>query len=142
MNLHAVSVVYHKELTEWVRDRRTLISTVVVPLLLFPVIILGFSYLAVNLVGKAEKEVPKIMIIGGEDSPQVVATLKKVDTLKIVPYSADWRNQISEKEIRAAVEIPPGFQASLEKSEQKTVSIYFYEGEIKSAFGAEHIEKS
>jgi len=142
MNLHAVSIVYRKELAEWVRDRRTLISTVVVPLLLFPVIILGFSYLAVNLVGKAEKEVPKIMIIGGEDSPPVVAALQKVDTLKIVPYSANWKNQISEKEIRAAVEIPPGFQASLEKSEEKTVSIYFYEGEIKSAFGAEHIEKS
>lgn len=142
MNLHAVSVIYRKELTEWVRDRRTLISTVVVPLLLFPVIILGFSYLAVSLVGKAEKEVPKIMIIGGEDSPQVVAALQKVATLKIVPYSADWKNQISEKEIRAAVDIPPGFQSSLDKNEEKTVTIYFYEGEIKSSFGAEHIEKS
>ena len=128
MNLHAVSVVYHKELAEWVRDRRTLISTVVVPLLLFPLIILGFSYLAVTLVGKAEKEIPKIMIIGGEDSPQIVAALQKIDTLKIVPFAEDWKNQISEKEIRAAVDIPPGFQASLEKSEEKTVTIYFYEG--------------
>ena len=142
MNLHAVSVVYHKELAEWVRDRRTLISTVVVPLLLFPLIILGFSYLAVTLVGKAEKEIPKIMIIGGEDSPQIVAALQKIDTLKIVPFAEDWKNQISEKEIRAAVDIPPGFQVSLEKSEEKTVTIYFYEGEIKSSFGAEHIEKS
>jgi len=142
MDPQAIAVVYRKELTEWVRDRRTLISTVVVPLLLFPVIILGFSYLAVNLIGKAKEEVSSVMIIGGEDSPQVVAALQKVDRLTIVPYSPDWRTQISEKTIRAAVEIPRGFQASLDKTEEKTVTIYFYEGEIKSSFGAEHIEKS
>jgi sodium transport system permease protein len=142
MNLQAVAIVYRKELREWLRDRRTLISTVVVPLLLFPVIILGFTYLATSLIGKAKDEIPSVMIIGGEDSPQAVAALQKIDTLKIVPYSADWKNQISEKVIRVAVEIPPGFQASLEKNEEKTVTIYFYEGEIKSSFGAEHIEKS
>jgi sodium transport system permease protein len=142
MNPQAVSIVYRKELTEWLRDRRTLISTVAVPLLLFPVLILGFTYLATSLIGKAEKEIPSIMVIGGEDSPQVVAVLQKMDSLKIVPYSADWKNQISEKQIRAAVEIPPGFQASLEGNEEKTVTIYYYEGEIKSSFGAEHIEKS
>jgi len=142
MNPQAVGIVYRKELTEWLRDRRTLISTVLVPLLLFPVLILGFTYLATNLIGKAQKEIPNIMIIGGEDSPKVVAALEKIETLKIVPYAADWKNQISEKTIRAAVEIPPGFQASLETNEEKTVTIYFYEGEIKSSFGAEHIEKS
>jgi len=141
MNLHAIGVVYRKELTEWVRDRRTLISTVVVPLFLFPLLILGFTYMASSLLGKAEKEIPTVMILGGEDSPQVVAALEKVDALKIVPFAANWKDQISEKQIRAAVEIPQGFQAALEGNEQKTVTIYFYEGEIKSSFGAEHIEK-
>lgn len=142
MNTQAVKVVYRKELREWLRDRRTLISTVIVPLLLFPVIILGFTYLAVTLVGKAQKEVPKIMILGGEDSPMVVDALQRIKTVQIVPYAADWKNRISEKEIRAAVDIPAGFQRALEKNEEKTVKIYFYEGEIKSSFGAEHIEKS
>ena len=36
MNLSAISVVYRKELKEWLRDRRTLISSLLVPLLLFP----------------------------------------------------------------------------------------------------------
>ena len=142
MSVQNIGIVYRKELTEWLRDRRTLISTVVVPLLLFPLIILGFSFLAVRLLGEAEKEIPKIMIIGGDDSPQVVAALHKMDTVALVPYGADWKNQISEKQIRAAVEIPAGFQASLERNEEKALKIYFYEGEIKSIFGAEHIEKS
>ena len=142
MNLRAVGVVYRKEFTEWVRDRRTLISTVIVPLLLFPIIMVGFASMATILVGKAEKETPKIMILGGQDSPQVLADLRKIDTLEIAPYQDNWKEQISEKEIRAAVEIPPGFQSALEKGDAKTVKIYFYQGELKSSLGADRIEKS
>jgi sodium transport system permease protein len=142
MNLSAVGVVYRKEFTEWVRDRRTLISTVIVPLLLFPIIMVGFASMATVLVGKAEKETPKIMILGGEDSPQVLADLRKTDALEIAPYQDNWKEQISEKEIRAAVEIPPGFQIALEKGDAKTVKIYFYQGELKSSLGADRIEKS
>jgi sodium transport system permease protein len=141
MNLSAVGIVYRKEFREWVRDRRTLISTVLVPLLLFPVIMVGFAALATSLVGKAEKETPKIMILGGEDSPQVLGNLRKIDGLEIAPYRDNWKEQISEKQIRAALEIPPGFQSALEKGDAKTVKIYFYKGELKSSLGADRIEK-
>ena len=141
MDLKAIGIVYRKEFTEWVRDRRTLISTVLVPLFLFPIVLLGFTSLAVVMIGEAHKETPKVMIIGGGDSPELVAELRKLDTLDVVPYSANWKEQISEKEIRAAVEIPPAFQAALEKGETKTVNIYYYEGEMKSSFGVERIDK-
>ena len=141
MARNAVGVVYRKEFTEWVRDRRTLISTVLVPLFFFPISMVGFTALAVVLVGKAKEETPKIMILGGKDSPHVVEGLQKVKSLEIAPYRVNWKEQISDKEIRAAVEIPPGFQAALEKGEAKTVQIYYYEGEMKSSFGADRIEK-
>ena len=79
MNLPAISVVYRKELTEWLRDRRTLISTVLVPLLAFPILMVGITALATVMIGNAEKEIPKIMILGGEDSPQLLERLHKLD---------------------------------------------------------------
>jgi len=142
MSLHAVGVVYRKELTEWLRDRRTLISTVVVPLVAFPILISGMISLSSVLIKGAKKEVPKVMIIGGDDSPGVVAALRANKELEIVPYAESWKDQITNKEIRAAVEIPAGFEASLEKGTAETVKIDFYEGEIKSSFGAEHVENS
>jgi sodium transport system permease protein len=141
MNFHNIACVYRKELTEWLRDRRTLISTVLVPLLAFPVLMVGMVSLSTMLIGKAEKETPKIMVLGGEDSPVVLEKLRGVDSLQIVPTTDDWKHKISEKEIRAAVEIPKNFQASLERNEPETVQIYFYEGELKSSFGANHVEK-
>jgi sodium transport system permease protein len=136
-----VGIVYRKELTEWLRDRRTLISTVLVPLLAFPILMVGMISLTTVMIGKAEKEIPKIIVLGGEDSPQVLAKLREVDKLEIVPSSDDWKKRISEKEIRAAVEIPKEFDSALGRGQEQTVKIYFYEGELKSSFGANRIEK-
>jgi sodium transport system permease protein len=142
MSLSAIAVVYRKELTEWLRDRRTLISSVLVPLLAFPLLMVGITALATVMVGNAEKEVPKIMILGGEDSPQLLERLRKLDTLSIVPYADNWKDQISNKDIRAAVEIPKGFQAALAEGTAPPVNIYYYKGELKSSFGADHLQKA
>ena len=142
MNISAIGVVYRKELTEWLRDRRTLISTVLVPLLAFPILMVGITALATVMIGAAEKEVPKIMILGGEDSPQLLDRLEKLDKLTIVPYATNWKEQISNKDIRAAVEIPQGFQNALMEGNAPTVNIYYYQGELKSSFGADHVQKA
>jgi sodium transport system permease protein len=128
-------------LTEALRDRRTVISAILVPLLLFPVLSVGFGSLAVMLVGKAKEETPKVMLRGGEDSPAVVEGLKKLDKIEIVPFADNWKDEIINKEIRATVEIPRGFQADVAQQKQDTVSIYKYEGELKSEFAAEKIDK-
>jgi len=109
MNLHAIGVVYRKEFTEWVRDRRTLISTVIVPLLLFPIIMVGFSALAVVLVGKAQKETPKVMILGGEDSPQLLANLRKLDNLEIAPYTSNGKSKTPKKKFAPPSRFPRDF---------------------------------
>lgn len=142
MNPHAIGVVYRKELTEWLRDRRTLISTVLVPLLAFPILITGAIFLTSVMIGKAEKEISKVMILGGQDSPQILDRLQRIQNLEIIPFAANWKDQISNKEIRAAVEIPKGFQAALEINNRETVKIYFYEGELKSSLGANHVQDS
>jgi sodium transport system permease protein len=141
MSLQNVGIVYRKELTEALRDRRTLISTLLVPLLLFPLLSVGFGALAVKLVKKAEQETPRVMILGGSDSPNVLEAIRKIDKIEVVPATPDWKDKIINKEIRAAIEIPDGFEASLAGKEPKTVRIYKYEGELKSSISADTVEK-
>ncbi|MGA2096283.1 MAG: ABC transporter permease [Candidatus Acidiferrum sp.] len=141
MSLRNVGIVYRKELTEALRDRRTVISTILVPLLLFPVLSVGFGTLAVALVGKAEEEVPKVMLRGGADSPAIVDGLKKLDKIQIVPEAADWKDEIINKEIRAAVEIPIGFEADVAQQKAETVKIYDYDGDLKSDLAAKKVDK-
>jgi len=141
MSMRNVGIVYRKEFTEAVRDRRTVVSTILVPLLLFPVLSVGFAAMAVALVGKAKDEVPKVMLRGGADSPAVVLGLRKLDKIEIVPEAPNWKDQIISKEIRAAVEIPTGFQADVAEQKSDTVKIFNYEGEMKSEFATEKVEK-
>jgi sodium transport system permease protein len=141
MRLRNIGIVYHKELVDSLRDRRTVISMIVVPLLLMPLLTIGMGALSLTLVDQAQKETPRVMILGGADSPGVIAELQQLKDVEVVPANPDFAEEISNKEIRAAVEIPQGFEAKLAAGETSTVKIYMYEGELKSGFGADRLQR-
>ena len=141
MSLRLVGVVYRKEFIDSLRDRRTVISMIVVPLLVMPLLTIGIGVLSLTLVDLAMKETPKIMILGGRDSPHVVAGLRQLRDLQVVPEKPDYAEEISNKQVRAAVEIPEAFEAKLAAGEASSVNIYMYQGELKSGFGADRLRK-
>jgi sodium transport system permease protein len=141
MSFRNVGIVYHKELVDSLRDRRTLISMIAVPLLIMPLLMIGFGVALAALLGQSMKEIPRVMVLGGEDSPRVIAELRQLRDLEIVPAKSDYADEISDKQIRAAVEIPAGFDAKLAAGEPTTVKIYMYEGELKSGFGADRVQR-
>lgn len=140
MNWNHIVTVYLKELKDSLRDRRTLISMIIVPALVMPVLMIGVGTIMTKIVRQAKQETPSVMILGGEDSPGVVAALKAEKTAKGEPRfrfvpAGDYKLLISEKKLRAAVEIPAGFEAALKAGEPATVTIYHYQGEMRSGFG-------
>lgn len=147
MNFASIFAIYRKELRDSLRDRRTLLSTIIIPSLVIPLLTFGVGVVMNRVMSKAREEVPAVMIIGGADSPGVVAALKSARDagqnramFRVVP-GTDYREQISNKAVRAAVEIPPGFETALKTGEARTVTIYYYEGEIKSGLGYRALEK-
>jgi sodium transport system permease protein len=136
-----IGVVYRKELIDSLRDRRTVISMIAVPILLMPLLTIGLGVLSAALMGRAMQEVPAVMIVGGEDSPRVVAALQSLREIHVVPAQSDYAEQISNKQVRAAVEIPRDFDAAIERGESATVRIYMYAGELRSGFGVERLQK-
>ena len=141
MSWTSILTVYRKELRDSLRDRRTLISTIVIPTVVMPLLMFAFGKIAVTLEARARQEIPRIMVIGGDDSPGVVTDLKRSPKLQIVPFAPDWKQQIADKRIRAAVEIPPGFETGLRTGVAPAVTIYDYEGETKSRYGAEELQR-
>ena len=142
MSLRNIGVVYRKELVDSLRDRRTVISMTVVPLLLFPALTLGMGLLGATLMSRAKGEVPLVMVVGGEDSPRVVEALKKNKKIEVVPGSADFEDQVSNKTVRAAIILPKGFDAAAEHGEAQTVGVDYYEGDIKSELALDTAETS
>jgi len=62
MRLRSVSIIFRKELIEILRDRRTLIAMVVVPILLYPVLMLGSIHAAQFQSGKMQREEIRIAV--------------------------------------------------------------------------------
>jgi sodium transport system permease protein len=141
MKLRNIWIVYRKELKDSLRDRRTLIAMIVVPLLVMPLLTIGVSVLMIKIFGEANKEVPSVMILGGADSPKTLNDLRNVKEIAFKEGSGDYIQQISDKKVRAAVEIPAGFDAALGHGERVTVKIYDYEGDLKSGIAAGKVNK-
>jgi sodium transport system permease protein len=141
MNWKHILTVYFKELRDSLRDRRTLMSMIVVPTLVMPALVFGVGSIMSKVIKKARDEVTTMVVLGGADSPGVVAALKADARFKVVAGAADYRQQISDKKIRLAVEIPPGFEAALKGGAPQVVNLYHYEGELKSGLGVSAVER-
>jgi sodium transport system permease protein len=140
MSTRNIGIVYRKELLEALRDRRTLISTILVPILLFPILTVGVGFVVAGLIDEADREPARIVILGGSDSPAIVSSLVKSKNLIVVPEPANYVDLISNKKIRAAVEIPPGLQSGA-GTDYSPVKIYMYSGDLKSTTAAKRIEE-
>jgi sodium transport system permease protein len=141
MNWHHIVTVYLKELQDSLRDRRTLISMIVIPTLIMPLLMFGIGAVMTKVIKSAREEASPIVILGGEDSPGIVAALKADKRFRVVPAAGDYKQMVSEKKIRLAVEIPAGFEAGLKAGAPTTVMLYHYEGEMKSGLGASAVER-
>jgi sodium transport system permease protein len=141
MSWRNVGIIYRKELTDSLRDRRTLISMILVPILLMPALTVGLGALSALVFGQAMRESPRVMVLGGQDSPKVLAELRARTDIRIVPAKPDYAAQILDHRIRAAVEIPPDFDAAVARGANPLVRIYMYEGEIRSGLGADRLER-
>ena len=141
MNWHHIVTIYFKELRDSLRDRRTLISMIVIPTLVMPLLIFGVGAIMTKVIKTARDEASPIVILGGEDSPGVVAALKADKRFRLVAPGGDYKQLVSEKKSRLAVEIPAGFEATLKAGTPQTVTLYHYEGEMKSGIGTSAVER-
>ncbi|CAM2869550.1 ABC transporter permease [Rariglobus hedericola] len=141
MKLRDTFTVYRKELCEALRDRRTLISMFLVPAVIMPAIFFLFGTATYQLMKSTRTQPPVVAVLGGEDSPAVRAQLEAAEGLVVVSAPHDWRERIADKQLRAVVEIPPRFEASLAGHASAQVKIYHYEGEFKSGFAAGELRR-
>lgn len=132
MRLRDTWTVFRKELRDALRDRRTLVSMFLVPAVIMPGILFLFGTAAHRVMKTAREQPPVVAVLGGEDSAGVLAEMRAHDGWVLDQAPKDWRERIADKRLRAVVEIPADFQATLAMNAPAEVRIYYYEGEFKS----------
>lgn len=144
MNVGTLWVIYRKELRDTLRDRRTIISTIVLPILMFPVLTIGFRYVAAKSHQKVQREGSTVMLLGETNAPDLAGLLRRTDGLRVVPPLADYAARISGKQLRAAVEFPAGFEQAIKTGSGKApeVMIYHFAGETRSQVAVHSIQNT
>ena len=105
-----IKFIFLKEMRETLRDRRTLMITVLLPVLLYPVLILGLSQLIFLQIGKIEQKKSRIAWCGVcPELGKKVAQDPRFEMVE-VPDVTGIKNMIVRKEVEAGVEITERFE--------------------------------
>lgn len=140
MNWKAIFVVYQKELKDQLRDRRTIISTIVLPTVVMPLIMFGFGTVMTKIIRQAKDEGTSVMVVNSAGAPELVKALKADAKFRVVAETPDVKQRIADKKVRVALELPQDFDAAIVRGETPKIGVLFYDGEIKSGIGAREVE--
>lgn len=112
-----IITICKKELKDTVRDRRTLVAMVLMPLLLMPVMTIGMFKFMEKIMEDQKNQTVKIVLSGEENSSQLSEMIRSREKLEIVQIDKDAREAVIDEEIDAVIVIPEGFQEKIENEE-------------------------
>jgi sodium transport system permease protein len=119
--------IYLKEMLELLRDRKTFIFTVLIPVLAMPLIMGGFSYVSSNMFNKARHAELSYAIFGKQHAPALSArfTLERGFREVALDSPEQIRAAIDNDVIKFALEIPADFQERLARHQQPAVVLHY-----------------
>jgi sodium transport system permease protein len=132
--MKSTMIVFLKEVRENLRDRRTVINTLVTGPLMAPLIfVLMMQTLVTRELDKAEKPLP-LPVVGAAYAPNLVAALRQ-QNVDIEPSPVDAERAVREQDADVVLRIPQTFATSWKKGEPAQVEIV-YDGSQRDAGGA------
>ncbi|GAB2866319.1 ABC transporter permease [Pseudoduganella ginsengisoli] len=119
--------IYLKEILELARDRKTLIFTILIPILAVPLISGLFAYFSSTMFDKARRAELPYAVFGQQYAPELAQRFANEKGFREVPLAseADIRKAIDQDVIKFALVIPPGYRDRLEGQRQAVVVLHY-----------------
>jgi sodium transport system permease protein len=137
MNLKKVFTIYKKEMLDILRDKRTVVSAIVVPIILYPLIMIGVSSIMSRQEQKLQDQSATIYVdnqIQDMASGLLTRNLAELENIEVMNQVEDPRQLLDEGVIKAIVTLSDslssaGFQIikaqiSYNASNEKSASVY------------------
>lgn len=137
--LGAVWTIFRKELLETLRDRRTIIVAILLPILMTPVLTVGIPYLVHRQQLQLQDAPVPVAIRGRSFASELVAF--GIGRNFIRPLTvADPREALARHQIEAVIEIPPNFRATL-RAGRASIEVLYDESSIASRLAQRRIQE-
>lgn len=136
--MRSIVTVFAKELKDSLRDRRTVINTLVTGPLLAPLLfVLLINTVVTRELEKGEK--PMVLpVAGAQYAPNLVAALRQAD-VKIEPAPADPERAVREQDADVVLRITPHFADAWNKGQTAQVEVIYDESQSDSRSAARRL---
>jgi sodium transport system permease protein len=122
--MKASLVVYLKEVRENMRDRRTVINTLLTGPLMAPIMfVILINTVITREIDKAEQPL-SLPVVGAENAPNLVAALKQ-NNVDVKPATDDPERAVREQDADVVLRIPKDFDKSWNKGDPAQVEVVF-----------------
>jgi sodium transport system permease protein len=119
--------IYLKEILELVRDRKTFIFTVFIPIFAMPLIFTGFGYLSSSMFRHANTAEMTYSIFGKQNAPLLSARFAHEKGFREVALAGPEaiKAAIADDRIKFALVIPDGVETRLARQQQAVVALHY-----------------
>jgi len=122
-----IIIIFKKEIKDLLREKRTLITSIVIPLLLFPII---FSVMGEFMSRQIKKEQEKALIVGINDNGNAAALLKLFENrkdIKITKYTdaTQFDTLIQSGKLDGAMVIGEDFDANINNMKTGVITLRY-----------------
>jgi sodium transport system permease protein len=139
MNWKNVKLIFTKEIIGTIRDKRTLITMVIVPLIFYPLFFIGMGYF--NKMGseKSEEAISNIIISGDEYASQLIKDFEDDKKINILSVKDDPLSKLQKGKIQAILVIPSDFKYKIKEGETSQLILKYDATETKSRIAQKRI---
>ena len=141
MSWKNIKLIFIKELLGTIRDRRTIIAMIIIPLIFYPLLFVGIGYFSKLGSIKSEEDNSKIIIDGAEFAPQLVNYLREYEKIEILILEDDSPAKLQNSDIQAILVIPPDFKYKIEQEEPNKLILKYDATEAKSKIAKQRINQ-
>lgn len=141
MSWKNIKLIFIKELVGSIRDRRTIIAMIIVPLVFYPLLFAGIGYFSKLGSIKSEEVNSKIIIDGAEFAPQLVKSLRDYEKIEILTIEDNSLVKLQNSDIQAILVIPPDFNYKIEQEEPNKLILKYDDTEAKSRIARQRIDQ-
>jgi sodium transport system permease protein len=120
-------IVYLKELRSLLRDRKTLIFTIVIPIFAMPLMGFGMTQVMSMLSEKARTQQIKYAIFGSENAPALAELFARDSSFRAVQLAGpgEVKAAIAADRIKLALSVPGRFNDTIGASQQAAIELHF-----------------
>ncbi|RYD53034.1 MAG: ABC transporter permease [Sphingobacteriales bacterium] len=123
--MNTILTIFRKEMTTTLRDRRTLISAILLPVLAMPLLLLGITKFSKVM---AEKEATKTLRIVLNHAPEALQQqFRKAPGFTLLPQMtlAAARDSVTSEAYDAVLDFDPAFESSIDSLQSGQVAFYY-----------------